>query len=409
VSRQASGGTGKRASGFVLSKRAAAIQPSPTVATAQRAAALKARGERVLDFSVGEPDQDTPRHVTEAAIAALQAGKTRYAPAAGIPELRAAVARRYEADFAVSFSPSEVLIANGGKQALYLACQALLDRGCEVVVPAPCWPTFGESVRLAGGRPVVVHTRSTDGFRVTARLVRRAVGPRTRAVILNSPSNPTGAVIEPAELEAIGALAARRGFALIWDDTYAHLSFGGDGGPAPVLQRLRDRLGERFVVVGTASKTYCMTGWRIGWVLGGKALVDACAALVSHSTQCPSTFAQYGAVQALGGSQDAVRALAAEYRRRRDFFHPVVAGIEDLSCVRPEGGFYLFPDVSRYLGRGLATSLALTDRLLDEEKVAVVAGEGFEAPGYVRISFARPMDELREGADRLRAFFDRWR
>ena len=387
-----------------LSRRALSLEVSPTVAVAQRASAMKAKGEPVLDFSVGEPDQPTPRHIAAAATAAIEAGQTRYTPAAGVPALRAAVALRYRKDFKVSFSDGEVAITTGGKQALYLVCQALLDRGDEVVIPSPHWPTFSEAVRLAGARPILVHTHEKDGFKVTARLVSKATSPRTKAVILNSPSNPTGAVIDPEDLLVIGDMAQRRKFTLLYDDTYARLSFGKDGGD--VLQDLRDAIGDRLVVLGTASKSYCMTGWRIGWVLGPKPLVDACTALISHSTQCPAAFAQAGAVEALTGPQKFVQELCVEYRRRRDFIHAAVAALPKVSCVSPGGGFYLFPNLARYLGTPVPTTLELSRRLLEEQRVAVVPGEGFAAPGYLRISFARPMEDLKEGVRRLAAFLE---
>ena len=387
-----------------LSRRALSLEVSPTVAVAQRASAMKAKGEPVLDFSVGEPDQPTPPHIAAAATAAIEAGQTRYTPAAGLPALRAAVALRYRKDFKVSFSDNEVAITTGGKQALYLACQALLDRGDEVVIPSPHWPTFSEAVRLAGARPILVHTHEKDGFKVTARLVSKATSPRTKAVILNSPSNPTGAVIDPEDLLVIGDMAQRRKFTLLYDDTYARLSFGKDGGD--VLQDLRDAIGDRLVVLGTASKSYCMTGWRIGWVLGPKPLVDACTALISHSTQCPAAFAQAGAVEALTGPQKFVQELCVEYRRRRDFIHAAVAALPKVSCVSPGGGFYLFPNLARYLGTPVPTTLELSRRLLEEQRVAVVPGEGFAAPGYLRISFARPMEDLKEGVRRLAAFLE---
>ena len=386
----------------ILARRVLRLEVSPTVAMAARATALKSRGVVVYDFSVGEPDQGTPPHVAAAGVAAIEAGRTRYAPAPGLPELRAAVAARYRQDFHVAFAPEEVAITVGGKQALYLAAQALLDAGDEVIVPSPFWPTFTEAVRLAGGRPVLASTREADGFAVTARLLAKAVGPRTRAVILNSPCNPTGAVVEPEELLAIGRLARRRGFTLVYDDTYAQLAFSRprDWG----LQALRDLLGDRLLILGTASKSYCMTGWRIGWVLGPRALVDACAALASHSTQSPATFAQLGAVTALNGPQEFVGELLAEYRRRRDLVHSALLAIPGATCVEPQGGFYAFPNLSRYLGREIPTTLELSRRLLEDKHVAVVPGEGFGAPGYVRISFARPLEELREGVRRIAEF-----
>jgi aspartate aminotransferase len=385
-----------------LSRRARALEVSPTVAMAQRAAALRTAGQKILDFSVGEPDQPTPRHITEAATAALAAGRTRYTSAAGLPELRAAVALRYGKDFGATFAPEEVAITIGGKQALYLACQALLDRGDEVVIPSPHWPTFSEAVHLAGGRPIIVRAQEKDGFKVTARMISKATGPRTKAVLINSPSNPTGAVVDPEDLLVIGDMAVRRKFTILYDDTYAHLTF--DGRTQTGLGALRESAGERLVVLGTASKSYCMTGWRIGWVLGPRALVDACAALVSHSTQCPATFAQVGAVEALTGSQKFVHDLQSEYQRRRDFIHPALVAIPGVTCVAPAGGFYAFPNVARHLSGAVPDTLALALRLLDETGVAVVPGEGFGAPGYLRVSFARPMSELEEGVRRIASF-----
>jgi aspartate aminotransferase len=387
-----------------LSKTALSLEVSPTVAVAQRASAMKARGEPVLDFSVGEPDQPTPPHISAAATVALQNGKTRYTQAAGIPELRAAVADRYRKDYKLDFSPSEVTITTGGKQALYLTCQALLDRGDEVIIPAPYWPTFAEAVRLAGARPILVQAQEKEGFKVTARMISKATSPRTKAVILNSPCNPTGAVMDAEDLLVVGDMAQRRKFTVLYDDTYAKLIFGK--GPDSALPELRGSIPDRFVIMGTASKTYCMTGWRIGWIMGPKPLVDASAALISHSTQCPAAFAQWGAVEALCGPQKFVQELSQEYKRRRDFIHGAVAALPKVSCALPGGAFYVFPNVGRYLGRNVSTTLELAGRLLEEQKMAVVPGEGFGAPGYLRLSFARPMDDLQEGARRLGTFLD---
>jgi aspartate aminotransferase len=385
-----------------LSARALQLHTSPTVAVSQLAAAMKAKGVWVFDFSVGEPDQPTPPHILAAAVAALEAGKTKYAPSAGLPELRAAVASRYKKDFRLSFAPEEVAITVGGKQALYLAGQCLFDKGDEVVIPSPYWPTFAEAARLAGARPIFVPAQEKDGFKVSARMISKATGPRTKAVVLNSPGNPTGMLIDPDELLVIGDMAQRRKFTLLYDDTYSQLVFNRPDSSA--LQTLRESVGDRLVIIGTTSKTYCMTGWRIGWVLGPRALVDACAALASHSTQSPTTFAQLGAVEALTGPQKFVQGLVAEYRRRRDFLHPAIAALPRVTCVEPEGGFYLFPNLARYLTPEMPTSLELGRRLLEEKGVAVVPGEGFGAPGYIRISFARSMEDLREGAKRIAAF-----
>jgi aspartate aminotransferase len=386
-----------------LAQRARSLEVSPTVAMAARARALKARGVRVLDFTVGEPDQPTPRHVVEAGKAAIDAGRTKYAPASGLPELRSAVATRYREDFKVSFAPEEVAVAVGGKQALALLYQAILDRGSEVIVPIPAWPTFAEAARVAGGTPVFVPLRVEDGFRVTARAVARALSPRTRAVVVNSPSNPTGAVIEPGELVKLARLAKKHGFWLLYDDTYAHLVFREEGPPA-LAETKREAAGH-LVVVGTVSKSYCMTGWRVGWLIGPNPLVEAATALNSHSVQGPATFAQVAAAHALEARQEDVRALAEEYRRRRDFIHPKVGAIPGVRCPLPEGGFYVFPDVSRCLSKALPDTMALATKLLDEKAVAVVAGEGFHAPGAFRLSFATAFEDLQEGARRIEEFF----
>jgi len=238
---------------------------------------------------------------------------------------------------------------------------------------------------------------------VSASAVARKVGPKTRAVMVNSPSNPTGAVIEPGELLKLARLAKQRGFWLLYDDTYAHLTFGKNG-PQP-LQEVKDAAGGHLVVVGTASKSYCMTGWRIGWIIGPKALADAATALNSHSVQGPATFAQVAAAQALRGPQDEVRRMLAEYLRRRDFIHARVAAIPGVVCPVPDGAFYVFPDVSRCLSKALPDTLALGAKLLEEKAVAIVPGEGFQAPGTFRLSFATAFDDLQEGASRLEAFF----
>jgi aspartate aminotransferase len=391
------------AKGPRLAARARKLEVSPTVAMAARARALKAKGVKVYDFTVGEPDQPTPGHVVLACKAALDAGQTKYAPASGLPELRAAVVERYREDFRVSFAPEEVVVAVGGKQALSLLYQAILDKGSEVVVPIPAWPTFAEAARIAGGTPVFVPLKVEQGYRLTAGAVARSVGPRTRAVVVNSPSNPTGAVIEPGELLKLAELARRRGFWLLYDDTYASLVF--DNRHPPALQAVKDAAAGHFVVVGTASKSYCMTGWRIGWLIGPKPLAEAATALNSHVVQGPATFAQLAAAHALRASQEEVRRMAAEYLRRRDFIHPRIAAIPGVTCPRPEGGFYVFPDVSRCLSKALPDTLALGTKLLEEKAVAVVPGEGFEAPGTFRLSFATAFDDLQEGASRIEAFF----
>jgi aspartate aminotransferase len=389
--------------GAALAARVRHLEISPTVAMAQRARALQAQGVRVYDFTAGEPDQPTPPSIVAAACDALKAGRTKYTPAAGLPELREAVAHRYRESWGAPFVAEQVTITVGGKQALALLYMAILDRGSEVVVPAPCWPTFAEAARIAGGRPTFLPLGEKNGFRLTARALRRAVGRRTRAVLVNSPCNPTGAVVDPDELVSIARLARRHGFFLVFDDTYSHLIFRENG--APALDAVAAAAGDNLVVTGTMSKAYCMTGWRIGWVIASRPLAAACAALNSHSVQSTATFSQVAAAEALAGPQDVVRQLAVEYRRRRDFMQPKVDALPGVVCPAPEGSFYLFPNVRRHLSKEVPDTVTLGTRLLEEQAVAVVPGEGFGAPGYLRLSCARSLEDLHEGARRLAEFF----
>ena len=389
--------------GVGLASRVRNLEISPTVAMAQRAQALKAQGVRVYNFTVGEPDQPTPDVIVAAACEALKAGRTKYAPAAGLAELRVAVAERYRQDWGTSFAPEQVTVTVGAKQALAQLYTAILDRGGEVVVPTPHWPTFAEAARIAGGRPVLLPLTGKNGYRLTARAVSRAIGPRTRAVLVNSPNNPTGAVVESEELVRIARLARRRGIFMILDDTYAHLIFRQEA--APALDAVAAAAGDRLAVAGTMSKAYCMTGWRVGWVIGSRAVAAACAALNSHSIQSPATFAQIAAARALRGSQKAVRDLAAEYRRRMIAVHPRVDALPGVVCPESEGGFYLFPNVESRLSKELPDTVALSLRLLEEQGVAVVPGEGFGAPGHFRLSLATSVEDLREGTRRIADFF----
>jgi aspartate aminotransferase len=388
----------RRAAPPLFSKRVRSIGVSPTVATAARAAELRAQGRDILDFSVGEPDQPTPNHIRRAAQAAMDRGETRYVASLGLPALRAAIAARYLEDFGARFEPAEVAVTLGGKQAYALACEAVLDPGDEVVIPSPYWPTFAEAPRILGATPVFAPLDPRRGFAFDPRRILRRVGPRTRAVVINTPSNPTGAVIsEDALLEIARSLARTPRTYLIYDDTYARLEFGER---VRALGRVRSLLGERLLIAGTASKTYCMTGWRIGWLLGAPALIRGVAALISHETQCATSFAQFGAIEALSGPQGLVDDLVAEYRGRRDLVTAALRSIPGIACHEPQGAFYAFFDV-RKLAPGRNNSLTFCAGLLEQEGVALVAGEGFGRPGFARLSFARSRDELREGLRRL--------
>lgn len=387
-----------------LSDRVGSVQVSPTVATAARAALLRTMGREILDFSVGEPDQSTPEAIRQAATDAMTRGETRYVPSLGIPALRQAVAERYLKDDGVAFGSAEVAITLGGKQAYALACEAVLNPGDEVLIPTPFWPTFSEAPRLVGGVPVFAPLDGKKGFAFDPDLIMRKARRRTRLLVLNSPCNPTGAVVsEKALVDLARSLKTRAPNAfLLYDDTYARMLYV-DKNPG-MLARVKEILGDQFMIAGTASKTYCMTGWRIGWLLASKAVIGGVSALISHQTQCAASFAQFGAVQALTGPQEFVGEQTREYRLRRDL---VVAGLNDIpgvSCRPPAGAFYAFPDISKLLSGKTPDALTFAARLLDEQGVAVVAGEGFGCPGFIRISFARSQDELRRGLAAIRAF-----
>jgi aspartate aminotransferase len=388
-----------------LAARVRKLEISPTVAMAQRARVLASQGIRVYNFTAGEPDQPTPASIAAAACEAIEGGRTKYTPAAGLPEMREAVARRYREAWGAPFVPEQVTVTVGGKHALTVLYAAILDRGAEVVVPAPCWPTFAEAARIAGAKATLLSLSEKNGFRLTAGVLRRAIRPRTRAILVNSPCNPTGAVVDPDELVAIARLARRRGLFLIFDDTYSHLIF--KPGAEPRLGAVAAAAGDNLVVTGTMSKAYCMTGWRVGWVIGSRRLAAACAALNSHGVQSTATFSQVAAARALAGPQDMVHKLAAEYRRRRDFMQPRIDALPRITCPTPEGSFYLFPDVRRHLSKEMPDTVTLATRLLEEEGVAVVPGEGFHAPGYLRVSCVRSLEDLREGARRMADFFSR--
>ena len=389
-----------------LSRRVESVEVSPTVATAARATLLRASGRDVLDFSVGEPDQGTPERIRRAAAEAMNRGETRYVPSLGVPALRKAVADRYRADDGVSFEPSEVAITLGGKQAYALACEAILDPGDEIIIPTPFWPTFSEAPRLVGGRPVFAALDPKRGFEFDPAIILKKVGKKTRALVINSPSNPTGAIVSQKALVEISRFLKRkapRAF-LIYDDTYARLRYAP--GAPKMLPRVREILGDNLIIAGTASKTYCMTGWRIGWLLASRAVISGVSALISHQTQCANSFAEFGAIEALNGSQDFVGELIAEYRVRRDFVVGALAAIPGVLCHEPHGAFYAFPDIRGLLSKEAPNALTFAARLLEEQGVAVVAGEGFGCPGFVRISFARSQAELRIGLGKIRDFVD---
>jgi aspartate aminotransferase len=388
---------------MTLAARMARVAPSPTLKVAADADRLRRAGVDVVDFGAGEPDFPTPAHVAAAAHAAIDAGFTKYTPSAGAADLREAVCHRYREDYGVAFTPAEVIATAGGKQALFNAAVALFEPGDEVITHTPYWPTIVDQIALMGAAPVLVRTHREHGFRLDAAAVLDAITPRTKAVILNSPSNPTGGVFSEALVAAIADGCAQRGIWLIVDLCYERLIY--DDVAHNLVRVIAERHRDRAVLCGSASKAFAMTGWRCGWAIAAPAFIAACNTVQGHSTSNVSSIAQKAAVAALTGPQDVVRAMRDEYRVRRDQTLAWLAEDPRIECQRPGGAFYLFPYIAELLGPcGVRTSAEFAEQLLAEARVALTAGEGFDAPGFVRISYATSIERLREGVTRLQEF-----
>jgi aspartate aminotransferase len=389
-----------------LSRRAAALAPSSTAEVGRAAKALAAAGADLVDFGVGEPDFPTPAFVGEAGVSAIRAGRTKYTDVSGDAALREAVAEKYRREQGARCGAGHVLVTAGAKQAIFNACQVLFEAGDEVVIFRPYWVSFPEIVRLSGATPAFADTREAEGWKPTAAALDRAAGPATRGVILNSPNNPTGAVVEPRELAAILRWCADRDAWLLFDETYDRFLY--DGAVHASAARFWDEHRARIVVTGSASKTFAMTGWRLGWALAEPEVVSAMSSFQSHSTSNASSISQEAARAALSGlsqSDAAVEGMLAEYARRRDAMREGLSGAPGVRPSSPEGAFYVFADVSGLCARkGVGGSAALCRRLLEEAHVAAVAGEAFGAESCVRFSFATSLERIREGTRRFAAW-----
>lgn len=386
-----------------LSARARGIQPSVTIAIDTRAKALQDAGERVINLSAGEPDFPTPRHVCAAAVAAIEAGFTRYTPAAGIAELRRAIADKHQRDNGVAYAEDEIVVSSGGKHALFNAFMAICDPGDQVIIPAPYWVSYPEMVRLAGGEPVIVETGPETGFKLTPEALRRALGPRSRAVVVNSPNNPTGAVYTREELDALAAVAAEADLWIVTDELYEHLIYEGEH---VSIAALRPEYRQRTILINGVSKAYAMTGWRIGWAAAPRPVAKAMAAIQSQATSAVNSIAQKAAVAALTGPQDDVAAMREEYRRRRDLLVEGLSNLPGIAVERPAGAFYVYPSVRGLLGREIGgrrvdDDVALAEVLLEAARIAVVPGTAFGTPGYLRLSYATARSDLEEALRRL--------
>jgi len=387
----------------MLAERMKRVSTSPTMKIAGEAAKLKRQGVDVVDFGAGEPDFPTPELAKEAAKTAIDQNFTKYTPPAGTLDLKQAICARYKTDYGVSFSDTECIVTAGGKQALYNTAMVLYGPDDEVVTHAPYWPTIPEQVKLAEATPVIVQTKPEDGFTIHPDAIIAAITPRTKAIIINSPANPTGAVISEESMATIADAAARRGIWVVVDLCYEKLIY--DNVPHNVVKVLTDRMRDHTVLCGSASKAYSMTGWRCGWILSTKEVVAAADTLQGHSTSNVASISQKAAEQALTGSQDPVGEMLSEYKNRRDRLMEWFSEDPRFECVKPRGAFYLFPRITKVLeATGIPTSADFAQMLLDEARVALAAGEGFDAPGFLRISYATSMERLREGTTRILEF-----
>jgi aspartate aminotransferase len=387
----------------ILAERARRLTPSPTLALAARARALRAQGVDVLSFTAGEPDFDTPERVKEAAIRALREGQTKYTDAGGIPELKSAICAKLKRDSGLAYEAADVIASVGAKHTLYNVCAVLLDPGDEVLVPSPYWVSYTEQVRLFEGVPVVVPTDEARGFQLDLAALRRAVTPRTKLLILNSPNNPSGAVYPRADLEGVAMLALEHGLIVVSDECYDALAYEGR---VPSIATLASEIKARTIVVNTCSKAYAMTGWRLGFAAGPREIVRAMSDFQGQCTSNPTSIAQWAAVEALGGPQDEVAKMAGEFDQRR---RVIIAGLNRIAgwrCPLPQGAFYAFPDVSglfgrRFNGRPLRGSADVTTFLLEAARVAVVPGADFGSDRHLRISYACGLEQIREGLARI--------
>ena len=383
---------------YKISKVAASLSPSLTLAIDSKAKAMKAAGEDVVGFGAGEPDFDTPQHIKDACAAALAAGFTKYTPAAGIPELREAIADKFKRENGLTYKPSQVIVSCGGKHSCYNVILATCEAGDEVIIPSPYWLSYPEMVKLAGAKPVIIETTDQTEFKVTPAQLRAAITPNTRLFVLNSPSNPTGSVYTPEEVKALGDICVEKNVLIMSDEIYEHLTY--DGAVVKSVASFSPAHQEHTIIVHGFAKAWSMTGWRLGFLAAPEPIAKAIDAVQSHSTSNPTSFAQKGAVAALTGPQDHLPKWLAEFSKRRSYAHQKLNSIPGISCVNAKGAFYLFPNISKL---GL-TSTEFCAKLLEQEKVAAVPGIAFGADDYLRISYATSLANIEKGLARLEKF-----
>ncbi len=388
----------------LFADRIGRIEVSATMAVTAEAAKLRAQGVKLVDFGAGEPHFATPRHIKDAAIAAIESNFSRYTVVSGIPEVRKAIVDRHAADFGSDYAVEEAVFTTGGKLALFNAIQVLVDHGDEVILPVPYWVSFKDIIQYAGGKVVYLQTEESENFRITAEAIERAITPKTKVIILNSPSNPAGSVVSPDDLERIVKLAHERKIFLLLDECYVYLQYKG----VPVSGGSFVEAKEHVIVLGSLSKTYAMTGWRAGFALGPKSVIAAMSKLQSQSTSSTASLVQKASIAALTGSQQCVCEMRADYLKLRDKVLSRLSEIPGITCTIPEGAFYVYPNVSAYFGKGGIQSAAqIASRLLHEAHVVTVPGEAFGTNEHIRLSYAVSHEDVDEGASRMKDFFSK--
>ncbi len=381
-----------------LAARVRQVSPSLTLVIAAKAKAMKAEGIDVCSFSAGEPDFDTPEHIKTAAKQALDAGKTKYGPAAGEPKLRAAIARKLRTDNNLDYSAANVIVTNGGKHSLFNLMLAVIEAGAEVIIPAPYWLSYPEMVKLAGGKPVIVQTDAQSSYKITPEQLRQAITPQTRLFVLNSPSNPTGVVYTPEEIKALAEVIVEKDILVVSDEIYEKIIY--DNTQQVSIGSLGAEIFQRSIISNGFAKAYSMTGWRLGYLAGAVELIEAVTTIQGHSTSNVCTFAQYGAIAALESSQDCVEQMRQAFAQRRQVMLERLNAIPGLTCAKPDGAFYLFVNISKTN----LTSLEFCDALLESHQVATIPGIAFGADDHIRLSYATDMETIEKGMERLDKF-----
>ncbi|MGG2972399.1 pyridoxal phosphate-dependent aminotransferase [Geobacillus stearothermophilus] len=388
-----------------LAKRVASLTPSATLAITAKAKELKAAGYDVIGLGAGEPDFNTPRHILDAAVRAMNEGHTKYTPSGGLPALKAEIIKKFARDQGLEYEPAEVIVCVGAKHALYTLFQVLLDEGDEVIIPTPYWVSYPEQVKLAGGVPVYVEGLEQHDFKITPEQLKQAITPRTKAVIINSPSNPTGMIYTAEELKALGDICLEYGLLIVSDEIYEKLIYGGAKHVS--IAELAPELKAQTVIINGVSKSHSMTGWRIGYAAGPKEIIKAMTDLASHSTSNPTSIAQYAAIAAYSGSQDPVEEMRRAFEERLHIIYDKLVQIPGFTCVKPQGAFYLFPNARKAAEMaGCRTVDEFVAVLLEEAKVALVPGSGFGAPDNVRLSYATSLEALETAVERIRRFME---